>query len=236
MADVSFVLVHGGIQGSWVWEELIQALKVQSPQIGARVVAVDVPGCGIKRGRATDGLGIQDIALELIDDIRQADLQDAVLVGHSQAGTIVPSMVNMAPDLFRHAVYVSCIAPQRGETVMAFSERWRLRPTSAGEYDVEAMFCNDMNEAKRSAFVSKLGHDAWPPAAYSHVDWSYPRPETIRGSYIFCLKDQTVSWKQQLESAQRLNAAGLACIDAGHQVMNTRPHALAEVLLRAATL
>ena len=62
ISETGFVLVHGGIQGSWVWQELIA-------------------------------------------DIRQADLRDVVLVGHSQAGTIVPTMVHVAPDLFRHAVY-----------------------------------------------------------------------------------------------------------------------------------
>jgi hypothetical protein len=43
-----------------------------------------------------------------------------------------------------------------------------------------------------------------------------------------------VAW--QTKFAERLKVDRIVCIDAGHQVMNTRPHALAEILRHEANL
>src|SRR5438270_12795187 len=64
---VEFALVHGGGQGSWVWDETRSALHSQTA--GAGALALDVPGCGAKRGRRTQDLTLEDVARELVADI-----------------------------------------------------------------------------------------------------------------------------------------------------------------------
>jgi hypothetical protein len=51
-APVDYALLHGGGQGSWVWDETIAALGVQGGGTFGRALALDAPGCGAKRGRA----------------------------------------------------------------------------------------------------------------------------------------------------------------------------------------
>ena len=90
-----FVFLHGGGQGGWVWDETIAAMARQAGQAGQgahRYLALDAPGCGAKRDRDTSAIAFDDIARELVADVRAAGMADAVLVGHSQAGMELPQM------------------------------------------------------------------------------------------------------------------------------------------------
>jgi pimeloyl-ACP methyl ester carboxylesterase len=240
---VDFAFLHGGGQGSWVWDETIAALGSQSAGGFGRALALDVPGCGVKRGRDTSALGFEDIAGELIADIEAAGLRDVVLVGHSQAGSVMPHLLTARPDLFRRAVYVSCSVPFNGQSVVGMigngvhGERedevgWPVNPAETPmEQRFRTMFCNDMAAAEADAFMAKLGRDAWPMASYSHTEWRHEELGAVPASYVLCLRDGIlpVSWQEIF--AVRFRAERVIRIDAGHQAMTTRPQTLAEILL-----
>lgn len=242
-----FVFLHGGGQGGWVWDETIAAMAAQSgaAQSGGahRFLALDAPGCGAKRGRDTAAIPFDAITSELVDDIRAAGMADVVLVGHSQAGTSMPAMQALAPDLFRQLVFVSCTAPDPGLTVVEMTGDRLHRgyhpysDASLSERERYArMFCNDMDAAQREAFLDKLGADQWPPACYVERDWRHDHLASVPVSYVLCLRDAILPLEWQEFFAKRLHARSTPRIDAGHQVMNTRPQALAEVLLAEAKL
>jgi pimeloyl-ACP methyl ester carboxylesterase len=115
---VNYAFLHGGAQGSWVWAETIAALSRQTDGTYGRSVTLDIPGCGTKRGRTTDTLDPDDVARELIADLVSAAMSNIVLVGHSQAGNVIPNMIQMQPALFRRVIYISCSIPLPGQTVM----------------------------------------------------------------------------------------------------------------------
>lgn len=236
---IDYVLLHGGVQGGWVWDEAVAALRRQAPDEVGRILALDIPGCGAKRGRTTDALGLDEIAAELAADIEAAGVSDAVLVGHSQAGTVLPRLLEQRPGLFRQAIYISCIAPLPGQTVAnyrdpaAASAPARPPPQPSAEAlreMVRPMFCSDMSPEQADAFVAKLGADAWPPRSYTASDWRYGHLDETPASYVVCLRDVVVPPAWQEIFAERLKASRLVRLDCGHQVMNTRPHALAEAL------
>ena len=93
-----------------------------------------------------------------------------------------------------------------------------------------AMFCNDMGPGQTRSFLDKLGQDMWPLQTYSERDWNYDRADIVPATFVVCLKDMSLPVAWQEEFARRLRAERLVRIDAGHQVMNARPHALAEIL------
>lgn len=109
--SADYVFLHGGGQGGWIWHETIAALHLQTDGKFGRALALDAPGCGEKRGRDTTGMNVDDVAVELLADISARGFSDIILVGHSQAGTILPRLVEKESNLFRRVVYVSCIAP-----------------------------------------------------------------------------------------------------------------------------
>ncbi|CAN7506149.1 alpha/beta hydrolase [Phenylobacterium sp. LjRoot225] len=240
---IDYVFLHGGVQGGWVWDETIAALGQQAKDEVGRTLALDVPGCGAKRGRATTALGPDEIAAELVSDIEAEGLRHAVLVGHSQAGTLLPRLLELRPELFRQAVYISCIAPLAGQTVLNFrdsglpdggdpeaTEAPSGTPTGDLRDALRPRFCNDMSPDEAEAFLAKIGGDAWPALTYAESDWRYDHLEATPASYFVCLRDAAVSVAWQTVFAERLRASSLVRLDAGHQVMNTRPHALAEAL------
>lgn len=240
-----FAFLHGGGQGSWVWEETIAAMNAQSGD-DHRYLALDVPGCGVKRGRDTDAIGFDDIITELSADVSAADFSNVVLIGHSQAGTVLPRMCDAAPGLFARLIHVSTIAPDPGADVIEMSARRmtadRSEAVNRSFFD-EAMpaaerfglkFCNDMAEGQAAAFLAKLGLDNWPRSSYEFSDWRYDVRGPVPVSFVLCLRDAVLPLPWQERFAALLGATSTPRIDAGHQVMNSRPHALAEVLLAEA--
>lgn len=236
-----FVFLHGGGQGSWVWDETIAALHLQAEAGTHRTLALDGPGCGKKRGQDTSGLLFEAVNAELVADIEAAGLRDVVLVGHSQAGIHMPAMVAQRPGLFRQLIFVTTTAPDQGLTVAEMTGE-RLHPgghpfsdTSLSVRERYArMFCNDMAEAEAEAFLDKLGGDMWPACCYSQREWAFDHLARLPVSYVLCLTDSILPLEWQERFAARVHARSTPRIDAAHQVMNTRPHALAEVLLREA--
>ncbi len=234
--------LHGGGQGGWVWQETIDALRYQTGERAIEVLALDVPGCGIKRGRETGSLTLEDIARELMADIEASGMADLMLVGHSQAGQVMALMAGRRPQLFSRFVYVSCSIPLPGQSVQQMigagiqgsnpdEVGWPLDPqTTSLEERYAAMFCNDMDAAGKSAFLSKLGPDQWPLATYAYTAWTYDRLDAVPATFVQCLRDQILPARWQEVFAKRFKTERTVVIDAGHQVMTTRPHSLAEVL------
>lgn len=238
----NFAFLHGGGQGGWVWDETIAEIKRKSGG-AVRCLALDAPGCGTKRDRETGEIAFDDIARELNGDIVAAGMEDVILVGHSQAGMELPEMAEFAPGLFRKLIFVTCSAPLPGVTTIeqmggslhgekADEVGWPVDPDNTTiEERFRAMFCNDMSEADADAFLAKLGQDMWPMCCYSHKDWRRDHLRDMTVTYVKCLQDQSLPAEWQNRFAERLHADRVVDIDAGHQVMCTRPAELAEVLL-----
>jgi pimeloyl-ACP methyl ester carboxylesterase len=229
----NLALLHGGGQGAWVWDETRAALEQQA---GGRlhVVAFDLPGCGTKRAQHTADLTVRDVAGAFIADLRTSGMTDITLAGHSNAGTILPIVAAMAPHLIRRYVYVSCIAPPPGMTVIEVMTEGR---TKAPVHDTlsggrrREMFCTDMPADHADAFMARLGRDSWPTLrALEETEWAYDHLIDKPSTYVICLRDQALRPEWQEAFATRVHARHRVRIDTGHQVMNTRPQALAEIL------
>jgi pimeloyl-ACP methyl ester carboxylesterase len=227
-----------------VWDDTVRALEAQ----GAAVLALDVPGCGTKRERETIELGVEAVADELLADIAASGLRDVVLVGHSQAGTMLPVLVERQPGLFRRLVYLSCCAPLPGQNVLEMmgggvhgenpeEVGWPLDPAVHGrEVQRPIMFCNDMDEDQARVFLARLDLDNWPMAVTYAVHWTYDHLGDVPSSYILCERDGILPPAWQERFALRLHVDRIVRIDAGHQAMNTQPETLAGLLLAEARL
>lgn len=235
---MDIVFLHGGGQGGWIWDETIAALHRQAGEGTHRTLALDGPGCGAKRERDRGAITFDAITDELVADIEAAGMRDVMLVGHSQAGIHMPAMLAARPGLFRELVFVSCVAPDPGLTVVQMTGetihggKHPFNDTTLSVRDrYRAMFCNDMAPAQAEVFLDKLGPDGWPASCYAQSDWRYDHLADIPVRYVLCLSDAILPLAWQERFATRMHARATPRIDAGHQAMNTRPQALAEILL-----
>ncbi len=245
---VSFALLHGGGQGSWAWEPTVAALKMQTGAAPVGVAALDIPGCGRKRGRPTNDLSPVDVAHELIDELERSGMRNVVLVGHSLAGNVLPLLAELRPRLFRRLIYVACSVPLPGQTVEEMMGRgahgsredevgWPVALGDTGIRDkYPAMYCNDMDEAQATALLENLIGDEWPSSYFSNTSFQFDTLGAVPASYVVCLQDRILPVPWQEIFARRFRAERVIRLDAGHQAMITRPHALAEVLRHEAGL
>lgn len=239
--QTDFVLLHGGGQGSWVWESTVAALRLRDTGCLGTILAIDVPGCGTKRDRDTGLLTPAGVAEELVGDIERAGLRDAILVGHSLAGNLLPAMAALRPHLFRRLVYLSCSIPLPGQTVIEMmgngmhgeNERevgWPVDPRTTAMADrYHAMYCEDMDAEQASAYLAALNRDDWPASFFTNTHFDFPM-DRVPATYIVCERDRILPAAWQEVFARRFAAERVVRIDAGHQAMITRPQAVAEIL------
>lgn len=237
MAPPVVALLHGGGQGSWVWDALVPLLE----QGGARAIALDVPGCGEKRGRDLSAIDAPMVAAELVADL--AGHERITLVGHSLAGAILPLMAAQAPYLLRKLIYLTCTAPPPGTGFRAMMGSglqgshpdevgWPVDPaTTDKDARYRIMFCNDMEPEFAGRFLARMGQDDWPMEVLTRTNHQYDHLAAIPSTYIVCEQDNGLPPAWQRRFAERLHCDKVVSLAAAHQAMVTQPQALTRLLL-----
>lgn len=243
MADRAVVMVHGGNHGSWCWEAVITEMREQG--YTGVIKALDVPGCGTKRGRDTTGMGIDSVAKELNAELRADSIGDALLLGHSMAGILLPRMVILDPSIFSEVCFVAASLPAEGEAVsemLGAEERgrdatkvgWPL-PLSAGMAAMfEKMFKPDMTDAQFATVLEHCREDQWPATIPNEPSRREGYPGTARVSYIVAERDPILPAAWQGRFAERAGAERLYAIDTPHEPFITHPRLLAALLIEIA--
>jgi pimeloyl-ACP methyl ester carboxylesterase len=101
------VLVHGAGHTAAIWDETRAAMSVPS-------VAVDLPGRG-RRPADITAVTVAEAAAAVGADVDAAVVGQVVLVGHSVAGIILPSVAALLGDRVRHLVFVAGLNAPEGE-------------------------------------------------------------------------------------------------------------------------
>jgi pimeloyl-ACP methyl ester carboxylesterase len=249
---MGFVLVHGGAHGAWCWAPLV-------PLLDGEVLAVDLPPKSARGVRADAAslppelatVGLDDFATSAIADIDAAGIDRFVLVGHSMGGLTVAEVARRIPDRVHCLVFVSCIIPPEGGSVIdTIPEEFRdtVRESAArakagdlaqgpatglDEATVRRMFCNDMDEDQAQLVLAHTGAEA--PRAFDDTVTRVGIPETMSKVYVRLARDQALSPDEQAAAIENLRASPggdvrVAELDTGHDVMISAPSVLAGVL------
>ncbi|MGH9032722.1 MAG: alpha/beta fold hydrolase [Acidimicrobiia bacterium] len=252
-APAPLVLVHGGGHGSWCWEPLRAHLE-------APVLAVDLPPRSIRGGEGRHAdvpelatLTIGDFAAAVLADVDAAGHDRFVLVGHSMGGLTISEVARRAPTRVAHLVYVSAIVPPEGLSAVEAMPVELRQPTRAaidahrdgganpvGGLDDTAlrfMFCNDMDEDQTRFVLDNAGTEV--AVALAEPAWRAGIPAELPKTYVKLLRDQSLPPELQDNLISNLEASPggaveVVTLDAGHDVMISRPRALAPVLNRIA--
>lgn len=93
------------------------------------------------------------------------------------------------------------------------------------------MFCNDMTQAQAEGLLDLLGEDSWPSETYFHTEWEYDHPALVAANFVVCERRAILPAAWQGVFAELFASGRIIHLDAGHQLMVTRPEALAAILL-----
>ncbi|WP_406358196.1 alpha/beta fold hydrolase [Streptomyces sp. NBC_00658] len=227
----SFVLVHGGSHAAWCWEDLVGHLNRPA-------LAVDLPGRGPDRRRLRE-LTVDDFVDTVTGEIERADLHDVVLVGHSLAGAIVPTVCARIPKRIKALVLVAAaVAPPGGRIVDLLPAPVRMLSLAQHRLGVRApsmprllarrAFCNDMSPETARRTLDRL-----VPEAVQLVVEPLPRPALppqLPVFYIRFTQDRIITPDRAQVMIDNLGGAEVVDLDAGHDGMISRPELVAAAL------
>lgn len=233
----TFLLLHGALRGAWLWDRLEPLLQ----KAGARTIALDLPGHG-KRSKDGEQVNMSAYIRDVENYILKNDLRDFILVGHSMSGIIISKVAEDMQERIRSLVYLAAVVPSNGEALIDNLPKERRETLLKLEGKVTEIF--GTLEAMRPAYFTDLTGEEQDfylkqltpqPFAIFLEKISFDRfPELdIPKTYIMGMRDKSLPPELTRGFARRLGVKPLE-IEAGHDMMISRPGEVADILLRQA--
>jgi pimeloyl-ACP methyl ester carboxylesterase len=109
----TFVLLHGGGGGAWMWKDLEAALR----KLGHDVHKVTFSGFGERRHLLSPQSNIETHVTDVVNELELNEIQDATLVAHSYSGAVAPGVAASASSRLRGIIYLDALIVHQKETV-----------------------------------------------------------------------------------------------------------------------
>lgn len=218
------VLVHGAFADAMAWARVIPTLQ----RDGYNVVAVEQPLTAFETDVAT------------VKRVIDAQPGPVVAVGHSYGGATITAAAG-SPKV-KALVYVAALAPDSGEAVAAFLDRYpaplskALVPDSAGFLSVDRaklrdVFAGDLpkSETDVMAATQKPIHGASFQAKPTAAAW-----KTIPSWYLVARQDRSINPELERFYAKRMHATTVE-VNASHVPFLSQPAAVVRLIEQAAS-
>ena len=231
----TYLLLHGAMRGAWLWDRLIPLLE----KGGVKAIAYDLPGHG-KRSAERAGVNMSAYINDVVSYIKKQDLTDLILVGHSMSGIIVSKVAEEVPESIRHLVYLAAVVPHNGDALIDLLTKERQESLRKLEGKATELF-GPLDALRPNYFTDQEGADKefylkqlkpQPLAAFfEKISFKHFPVLKIPRTYIMGLRDKALPPELTRGFAGRLGVKPVE-IDAGHDMMVSRPQDVAEALLR----
>jgi pimeloyl-ACP methyl ester carboxylesterase len=232
-----FVLIHGMSHGAWCWEQLEPLLR----RDGHRTLAVDLPGHG-RRAHERAHASVAGYARAVADAMTLAGAHDAILVGHSMAGVVIPKVAELVPSRIARLVFLAAVVLPNGGSSLAAQFPGALRELFLGharsgggvvQYGATlewARWMNDLpqGDPRTTGALTRLTPQPLRPWL-ERVDLSRFYAMRVPRTYIRCLQDKAVTPDRATLYASRLGVEPID-LDTAHNPMLSNPEALAKIL------
>jgi pimeloyl-ACP methyl ester carboxylesterase len=113
----TFVLVHGGWRGGWVWDRVAKQLRGN----GHTVYTPTLTGLAERSHLLNAGVNLTTHIQDIVNLIRFEELKDVALCGHSSRGLVISGVVDQIPGSISSLVYLDAFVPQDGDSVFTLS-------------------------------------------------------------------------------------------------------------------
>ena len=107
----TIVLLHGGGAGGWMWRYVAPDLVAA----GHTVLKPTFSGVGDRNHLASRDMTHWAHVLDIANLLEFEEIEEAVLVGYSYGGSVVPGIVSQQPGRVSKAIYLDAIVPRAGE-------------------------------------------------------------------------------------------------------------------------
>lgn len=217
-APLTAVLIHGAGHTGAVWQRTRAAMRAAS-------VTVDLPG------RATRPADITRVTVEQAADSVAADVRsmvdgDLVLVGHSVAGTVLPSVAARLDGRVRHLVFIAGITAAEGrlpmESFLGGQEERVARRMASFRQEHAGATLEDL-DVRTSSAIDSLNFASQP------MRWAGVT-STVGRTFIRCLNDPIQPRALQDQLIANCGATEVFDVESGHTPAEDVPEILAGIL------
>lgn len=111
-APRTYVLIHNGFAGGWVWAEVARQLR----QSGQVVYAPTLTGLGERAHLAHPGIDLQIHIQDIIGVFDCEELVDVTLVASSSGAMAAAGVAERIPERVARLVYIDTVEPQNGQS------------------------------------------------------------------------------------------------------------------------
>jgi pimeloyl-ACP methyl ester carboxylesterase len=236
-----FLLLHGMNVGGWEFERLIPLLRA-GPNTG-KVIAPHMPGRADNRPGQYDRIRIADYVTTALAALRDNDLRDTIIVGHSGGGAYLQAVVAAEPERVRRMVFLCAAVPEHGHSLLELQPAplrplsrafmWLFRTGSRGIRPNRRLarrsLCHDLRPEDCDQFIERLVPE--PRALIvGRINWPAERVR-VPATYIVTTEDRVISAKQQRRMAGNVPHAEVVTFRMGHARPVAEPDDLAALLL-----
>jgi pimeloyl-ACP methyl ester carboxylesterase len=188
----TFVLVHGGMCGGWIWHRVSGLLQ----KAGHRVFSPTMTGLGERSHLLSTEIGLETHITDLVNVIDWEDLDKICLVAHSYAGFPCSGVLERIGHRVASIVWIDAYMPQDGEKMMDLTSE-ELRRTLQSSFQKgdpgfsmpsgAALFPASVNEVDSPYLAAKLTPQ--PVGTYMEpIRLSGAREKVAKKTYIRATK------------------------------------------------
>jgi pimeloyl-ACP methyl ester carboxylesterase len=233
----TYVLVHGGGHGGWCYDKVAALLR----EAGHNVFAPDLTGLATRAEELSPGVDLDTHIDDVVGLIREHDLQDVILVGHSYGGMVITGAADRAHDRVGKLVYLDAANPRNGQSLVDIAGVMMNPARKLGRVvdGVELILWPDLPDSGRFYGVEDPDDLAWMQRHLTPHPWrSIEQPlrlehETelwsIPQFHIVCTSTLATRDRELMTTARNENR--LWDIDTGHDLMITEPRAVTDALI-----
>ncbi|WP_290802666.1 alpha/beta hydrolase [Herbiconiux sp.] len=234
-----FVLVHGSWHDGRCWDQTATLLESS----GHEVHSLTLPGNGTL---SDPSVTMEQTAAAVVDLIRNNDLHDVVIVGHSFGGAVVQLAALQVPDRLRRIVFYNAYVLENGASIFSYV------PPSVGGALAGAANADGTMALPYGFWRDHLINDADTATAQAAYEFLCPEPLArssqpvdltgfdelpVPRSYLYAYEDNVYpaaefTWHPGM--SQRLGDFRLVVVPGGHELMFSAPSVLAEGLVASA--
>lgn len=236
MSDIkrhTFVLVPGGWCGSWVWRDVIAALRKRSHDASSPTLT----GLGERSHVGGDTADLGTHIEDVIAHLEMEDLRGVTLVGWSYSGIVVAGALGRALTRVKSVIYLDAFVPEHGKAFVdymnaetrKFMERFRAHNIAVPPLPLKHFKLTEPSAVK---FIEpRFRNHPWR-TLFDAVAIS-PAAAGIPKAYVRCRLHGQAALDEACERMQKAGAR-TATIDADHFAPLTAAELTADTLIRFA--
>jgi len=235
----TYVLVHGGGSGGWVWGRMAPLLR----EAGHDVYTPTLTGVGERAHLLTPKTDLETHIADILAVLFYEDLRGVILVGHSYGGMVITGVADRARDRIAQLVYLDAAIPRNGESLVDLSPELMAlaRRDIRMANGAEVVLGPDTEAVKE---VGSQEGNAWKNRRQTPHPWiTFAQPLRVSDDEAVARIPRTninCPWtmRHRPEESRRraLTADRVWEIDTTHDLMVTEPRKVADMLLKLAEI